>query len=494
MCRKLVYLMAFVMMLGVVGSVSADSLVAHWKLDEGSGTIAYDSAGSNNGTLYNGPIWGQPDCVELWSWLTFDGSDDYVRVPDNASMDFGANPFSIAFWMKHDGSHGGEIIINGTSGPAPRSGKRYEVILSGGALYFTIDDDASAKIQIATAYPTDLEWHHIVCRRIVLDPGPGQGLDIWIDSERKGAGGAHNPARNIDSPGEDLYIGTCTDGIITRFPGRLGDIRLYDYAISEADILAMASYESLVAWCADPDDDAANVSVNTNLSWNIPTDANELTEKYKVYFSTSSTFAGVTPVVAGPLPAGEDRASVSNAQIGGPLAMNTTYYWRVDCYDPNTATVTRTGNVWSFGASLTLPTLVSPPDAYTPTVDVDVNLVWSSDPLAASHNVVITPDGESPVTLVNKTSPFNPYADPGITMTWNKKYLWQVKELDSGGIVRATGPEWKFQVRALNCNDPAPLVADFDDNCIVNLADFAVMSSEWLDCNWDDGGKASPCP
>ena len=30
--------------------------LAHWKFDEGSGTTAYDSAGSNDGTIY-GATW-----------------------------------------------------------------------------------------------------------------------------------------------------------------------------------------------------------------------------------------------------------------------------------------------------------------------------------------------------------------------------------------------------------------------------------------------------
>lgn len=35
--------------------VAIGDLVAHWKLDEGSGSTAYDSAGSNDGTLYGDP-------------------------------------------------------------------------------------------------------------------------------------------------------------------------------------------------------------------------------------------------------------------------------------------------------------------------------------------------------------------------------------------------------------------------------------------------------
>ena len=57
MCKRLTYLAALVLVLGLVGSARAD-LVAHWALDEGAGTVAADSSGNgNDGTLDADPIW-----------------------------------------------------------------------------------------------------------------------------------------------------------------------------------------------------------------------------------------------------------------------------------------------------------------------------------------------------------------------------------------------------------------------------------------------------
>jgi len=95
--------MAFLMLLGVSGSVWADALAAHWELREGSGTVAYDStANDNDGTLTNmnpAVCWGLQECPELGGTLTFDDINDYVRVEDDTTLNFGAGPFSIAFWM-----------------------------------------------------------------------------------------------------------------------------------------------------------------------------------------------------------------------------------------------------------------------------------------------------------------------------------------------------------------------------------------------------------
>lgn len=55
MCRKLTCLVSFMLMLGVSGGITkadiTSDLISYWKLDDGSGTTARDSAGVNDGTL-----------------------------------------------------------------------------------------------------------------------------------------------------------------------------------------------------------------------------------------------------------------------------------------------------------------------------------------------------------------------------------------------------------------------------------------------------------
>ena len=77
----------------------------HWKFDEGSGDIAEDSIGDNNGRL-GGQVGADP-CDPDWlndpnrGWcLDFDGDDDYVSLSDmNALAD---NTTTIAAWIKRD--------------------------------------------------------------------------------------------------------------------------------------------------------------------------------------------------------------------------------------------------------------------------------------------------------------------------------------------------------------------------------------------------------
>jgi hypothetical protein len=57
-------------------------MIAHWKLDETEGSIAYDSIGSNNGTVNGDPNW-QPITGKVDGALKFNGTlplDRSVRL------------------------------------------------------------------------------------------------------------------------------------------------------------------------------------------------------------------------------------------------------------------------------------------------------------------------------------------------------------------------------------------------------------------------------
>jgi len=94
MFKKLICLCAFALILGTTGNISAE-LVVHWKLDETSGTTAFDSSENGyNGTLTGGPAWvdGKIDGA-----LEFHAGGDCVEYlfPEETWQ-----ACSVAFWVK----------------------------------------------------------------------------------------------------------------------------------------------------------------------------------------------------------------------------------------------------------------------------------------------------------------------------------------------------------------------------------------------------------
>lgn len=98
------------------GRPAQAALVSYWALDEGSGTTTNNAvAGMPNGTLYN---------MESQDWiqghdgtgyaLDFDGSNEYVDLTTNATLDAiggldsssNPTPFTVSAWLKTDYSGG----------------------------------------------------------------------------------------------------------------------------------------------------------------------------------------------------------------------------------------------------------------------------------------------------------------------------------------------------------------------------------------------------
>jgi hypothetical protein len=215
------------------GTVSADSLVAHWDFNETSGTTAADSSGNGNtGTLYN---MDSSDWVSgKWgNALDFDGSNDYVSVPDDSTMDFGTGSFSISLWVIATNYNSQcMMIINGTSGGG-YSGKRYGFRYDDDDVKFVVDDNTTKTVVATTTnFLHGGAWHHVVAVR----DRANDKMRIYVDGSQS-VEGNDNTNNSIDSSSEPVYIGR--DGIDSSskyVDGRLDDIRLYDFVLSSDDV------------------------------------------------------------------------------------------------------------------------------------------------------------------------------------------------------------------------------------------------------------------
>ncbi|MFH1194362.1 MAG: LamG-like jellyroll fold domain-containing protein [bacterium] len=76
-------------------------LVSYYNMNDGSGTTVTDSqtGGAYPGTLENGPLWKSSGCFAgPINTLLFDGSDDFIYVPDANSLDLTEN-YTLESWI-----------------------------------------------------------------------------------------------------------------------------------------------------------------------------------------------------------------------------------------------------------------------------------------------------------------------------------------------------------------------------------------------------------
>ena len=212
------------------------NLVSHWKFDEGSGTIAYDSAGSNDGTIY-GAQWttGKIDGA-----LSFDGNEDYVEVPSSVSFDSTTATWSL--WVKPTGDPGGSgssprgagcIMIRGDSWGTWNG---VHISLMPHATYGTITIQAKANanpsvlVEDTVFSSPDItynDWSHIA---FVFDSG--NYAELYVN----GALTVNYTLGNFVFNNQVLRIATSTDPYLYDFNGEVDEVRIYNRALSAEEI------------------------------------------------------------------------------------------------------------------------------------------------------------------------------------------------------------------------------------------------------------------
>ena len=94
-------LAALLVLAGRAGA--SDGLVSHWPA-EGN---AVDIHGSNNGTLFGATF--APG--QVGQGFSFDGVDDYVRVPHSTDLEPGTGSFTIKAWVKTSSNVVQDVIV-----------------------------------------------------------------------------------------------------------------------------------------------------------------------------------------------------------------------------------------------------------------------------------------------------------------------------------------------------------------------------------------------
>jgi len=223
------------------GEPEPPSLVAHWKMNEPSGTSLIDSGpdGHTGAILGGAARWGGMNGL---GGLLFDGNDDSVRSNPASQnlLNFGQNSFSVSAWFKTENSTGltrlvskgfwqfvgGYFLSMGHSGP--------------GRLTFGVsaDSESGSGLVSTTEMFNDGEWHHVVgvCDR------NSKRIRIYVDGVarevvRYGATGGtlveNNLALDINglttlnaSHSDSLYLGSA-EGDKENFSGELDDVRIF---------------------------------------------------------------------------------------------------------------------------------------------------------------------------------------------------------------------------------------------------------------------------
>jgi hypothetical protein len=209
-------------------------LIGWWQMEDFNGTLVLDSSdqgnhgifyGGNNGTL-NGPTW-TTSTSKIGAALSFDGTDDYVSIPDSPSLS-PTSAITISAWVILNATGTNWQPISFKEGPEGRAwwlgffpGNPARIHWSNGGL-----STWDLSCDIPSALNT---WRHIVA---TYQSG-GIGRKIFVDGTLICSDTA--TGNLLDTSG-NVYIG---GGGWQPINGAIDEVRIYNRALSAEEIGAI---------------------------------------------------------------------------------------------------------------------------------------------------------------------------------------------------------------------------------------------------------------
>jgi len=212
---------------------AARAPAAYWPLNEASGMVAKDSAGSYDGSLVAFP-------TDDSQWVTghsgggleFDGMDDYVEVEGYPGV-CGKNPRAVLAWIKTQGIPGAKLPIIAW-GQA-----------DGGAYWrLEVDEDQRLRLSCGSGFISaneqqigDGSWHHVA---VVLDPVDSQrplvsDVLLYVDGKRRTIYRMEEAEINTGCI-ENVRIGRAHSPDNNTFAGTIDEVAIFDTVVGVAAV------------------------------------------------------------------------------------------------------------------------------------------------------------------------------------------------------------------------------------------------------------------
>ena len=433
MCRKLFFLIALFLVLGMVSTNVAHAgkanLIGWWKLDgdlKDSSGLGNDAVRGGNPTFIAGKVGTNA--------LNLDG-DDYLAI-DGIVDDLTSDDITLNVWIKTTSSSEGNVFASNTS--------------SSHVLQFGIDNgnvwvDDGPAVDFGPAI-NDNQWHMITfTREGTVGRLYRDGVEVGtitstasILNETRWSIGQEWDSSDSSSP-SDFYTGA------------VDDARFYVGALSAEHVLGLFNgIEPVFVKAVNPDPADGSIYPDTwaSLAWS----SGDTAASHDVYLGES-----FDEVNEGTGDTFQGNRATDFYVIGFPgfpypdgLVPGTTYYWRIDEVEAD-GTTKHKGDVWSF--------TVPPMTAYNPfpfdggkLVAPDATLSWTSGFGAKVHYVYFGTSFDQ----VNDAAGALPQASATYkpsSLEVNTTYYWRVDEFN--GRETFKGDVWTFKTRpAITITDP----------------------------------------
>jgi Concanavalin A-like lectin/glucanases superfamily len=212
-------------------------LRADWHFDENSGTLTTDSSGYGNTGTINDATWGSGQAANFSSDLAFDGTDDYVEVPNSTSLNLFAN-ITVDAWIypTSGGQYYTSIVDKGNVGSSAES---YALFLDpDNTVGFLVNNDGTPGgrgIVFGSTALTLNTWTH------VAGTYDGSNVCVYVNGVQDNCAPQTGPVNQTNDP---VLIGESNrEGSIyttSFFAGQIDEVHIWARALNSDEIGLLA--------------------------------------------------------------------------------------------------------------------------------------------------------------------------------------------------------------------------------------------------------------
>ena len=232
-------------------------LVGQWHFDEGTGIIAYDSSGNDNDGTITGATYAGSANAMFGDALSFNGTDDYVKVLDSAGLN--VTDYTLELWINANNfTEMYPTLLNRRVQSATAG--YYWIWIKNDKIVLTYSNGTIAKSQYwYTSFSTG-EWYHIALTK--------SGSSFTMYKNGSSLGTRILTYQNAISG--DLFIGTYQGKTNSRynFDGLIDEVRIWNTALTPGMIEErIYGFNGLMAPYAPPGEKVFKAGRTIPLKW-----------------------------------------------------------------------------------------------------------------------------------------------------------------------------------------------------------------------------------
>ncbi|MHC4744896.1 MAG: lamin tail domain-containing protein, partial [Planctomycetota bacterium] len=204
-------------------AVPEEGLVGHWAFDDGSGSVATDSVGSNHGTVHGAAQWTSG---QMAGALDFDGIDDHVSLSSIGAL--AGNSMTIEAWVYLN-----DIVyaFNPVLTQHTPGGNGYYFYLYDSQPTFSLVDGAGYAEASASEVLGLARWYHLA------GTNDGVSMRIYVDGRLRGSASS----LGLTGASYDSHIAyDLTEP--TYYKGAIDNVRIYSRALSEYEFAGRSDW------------------------------------------------------------------------------------------------------------------------------------------------------------------------------------------------------------------------------------------------------------